>query len=456
MEDINQIYTKQRSYFNTQATKSIDFRLNALRRLKDAIKMYESEINNALRADLNKSEFDTFATEIGIVLEEISFVSKRLKKWAKPHKVTTALTHFGTKGMQYPEPFGSVLIIAPWNYPFQLAISPLIGAIAAGNCVVIKPSELSPVTSAVLSRLLKSIFDFEYVTVIEGGVEESQVLLKQTFDYIFFTGSVGVGKIVMKAAAKNLTPVTLELGGKSPCIIHEDADLKLAAKRIAWGKFLNAGQTCIAPDYLYIHEKVFDTFVQYLKSSIQDLYHKNALDNADYVRIVSQRHFERLVGFLSDGQIIEGGKYDTESLKIQPTLLDQVTWDDEVMQDEIFGPILPLFRYNNISEVIHMVQSKPHPLALYLFSTSSTIIDKVINETEFGGGAINDAIYHIATPYLPFGGKGSSGMGAYHGKASFDTFTHYKSVLKQTNYLDIPFRYPNNKYGLKILKMLFK
>lgn len=456
MMDNKLIFDKQKEYFNSQATRSVDFRLKALYLLKSAIKEQQQQIVAALRADLNKSEFDAFSTEIGILLEEISFVTKRLQKWAKPYKVKTALTHFGTKGYRYPEPYGSVLIIAPWNYPFQLAISPLIGAIAAGNCAVIKPSELTPKTSAVIASIITSIFSADYVAVVEGAIQTSTSLLALPFDYIFFTGSVGVGKVVMEAAAKHLTPLTLELGGKSPCIVHSDSDLRLAAKRIAWGKFLNAGQTCIAPDYVYVHQSVQDAFVSYLKEAIYALYTDNAITNMDFVRIVSKRYFDRLIGFLDDGDIIEGGKYDADKLIIQPTLLTNVTWQDSVMEDEIFGPILPIFSYSSIDDVIHVVQSKPHPLALYLFATDNKIINKVIGEVEFGGGCVNDVIYHIATPYLPFGGKGSSGIGSYHGKASFDTFTHYKSVLKQTNYLDIPFRYPNNKFGLKILKILFK
>lgn len=456
METTSLILNKQRKYFNTQATKSLSFRLEALQKLKQAIKLSEQEIVDALKADLNKSEFDAFSTEIGIVLEEISFVSKRLKKWMRPRKVTTALTHFGTVGKQYPEPYGSVLIIAPWNYPFQLAISPLIGAIAAGNCAVIKPSELSPNTSRVLAKLIGNIFPSEYVDVKEGAVEVSQTLLAQPFDYIFFTGSVAVGKVVMAAAAQHLTPVTLELGGKSPCIVHEDASLALAAKRIAWGKFLNAGQTCIAPDYIYVHQNVYSKFVELLRAAIHELYHENALQNPNYVKVISKRHFDRLIGFLDDGDVIEGGGYDADKLCIQPTLLANIDWSHEVMQDEIFGPILPIMTYTRVEEVIHNVQDHAHPLALYLFSESQKVIDRIIGEVEFGGGCVNDTIYHIATPYLPFGGKGSSGIGSYHGKASFDTFTHYKSVLRQNNLFDIPFRYPNFKNGLKILKWLFR
>lgn len=450
------IFAAQKKYFNTQATKSLAFRLEALSKLKKAIKEKEGEIEKALYKDLNKSTFDTFSTEIGIVLEEISFFTNRLKKWTKRRRVKTAMTHIGTKAYQYPEPYGVVLIIAPWNYPFQLAISPLIGAIAAGNCAVIKPSELTPSTSAVLKELIASIFTPEYITVVEGGVEASTSLLEQPFDYIFFTGSVTVGKVVMAAAAKNLTPVTLELGGKSPCIVHHDADLALAAKRIAWGKFLNAGQTCIAPDYLYVHESIFSEFVNLLKEAVHTLYSANALTNPDYVRIVSGKHFERLIQFLDDGDIVEGGGFDASTLKIQPTILTNVDWSHPIMEEEIFGPLLPMLPYQEIDNVITVLQHKMHPLALYLFSTDRKTVDKVIEAVEFGGGCINDTIYHVATPFLPFGGKGHSGMGAYHGKASFDTFTHYKSVLQQTNCLDIPFRYPNNKYGLQLLKMLFR
>lgn len=456
MKDFKWLLSDQRLFFNSQKTKSIHFRINALKLLKDVIKSHELEIFVALKADLNKNELDTFSTEIGILYEEISFTLKNIKKWTKAAKVKTALTHFGTSGRQCPEPYGSVLIIAPWNYPFQLAISPLIGAIAAGNCAVIKPSELTPNTSAIIQKVISSIFQPNFVAVVEGSVEESTALLALPFDYIFFTGSVSVGKVVMEAAAKHLTPVTLELGGKSPCIVHEDANLDLAAKRIAWGKFLNAGQTCIAPDYIYVHEAVYAVFFEKLKLAITDLYSDSVLENKNFVRIVSKRHFDRLVGFIDKSKIAYGGRFDQSSLIIEPTLLEGSTWEDAIMQEEIFGPILPIFSYSSMEEIINTVQSKPHPLAFYLFSSSTKIINQVVQEVEFGGGCINDTLYHIVTPYLPFGGKGSSGMGAYHGKASFDTFTHYKSVLRQTNKFDFPFRYPNFKNGLKVLKMLFK
>jgi len=453
---IADIYLKQKTYFNTQVTKSYEFRLAALLKLKEEIKSKQGDITAALHTDLNKSEFEVLSTEIGVVLAEISFVTKRLKKWMRVHKKPTAWTHIGTSAKQYPEPYGSVLIIAPWNYPFQLAILPLIGALAAGNCVVIKPSELTPRTSRIIKDIIFKIFDPAYVTVVEGGVEASTVLLEQPFNYIFFTGSVAVGKVVMRAAAKHLTPITLELGGKSPCIVHHDADLKLAAKRIAWGKFLNAGQTCIAPDYLYVQQDVYAVFINYLKEAIHELYTVDARENPDYVRIVSRRHFDRLIGFLEQGEVIEGGNVAVDRLVIQPTLVQGIDWSSAIMQEEIFGPILPILPYQSLEEVITILQDKMHPLALYFFSNDRYSINKVLKTVEFGGGCINDTVYHAATSYLPFGGKGHSGMGAYHGKASFDTFTHYKSVLHQTTCLDIPFRYPNMKYGLKILKMLFR
>lgn len=456
MVDVKEIVVKQKNYFDSQVTKELRFRLDALDKLYKVIKSHESEIFNALKKDLNKSEFDTFSTEIGILLEEISFMSKRLKKWIKPKKVKTALTHIGTKGYQYPEPYGTVLIIAPWNYPFQLAISPLIGAIAAGNCAVIKPSELTPNTSALIAKIISLIYPPEYITVVEGAVEVSEALLEEQFDYIFFTGSVAVGKVVMYAAAKHLTPVTLELGGKSPCIVHSDAKLELAAKRIVWGKFLNAGQTCIAPDYIYVHESIKEEFIGDLKMSIADLYSENPLSNPNYTRIVSEKHFARLKDFISDGNIVHGGKIDANKLLIEPTILDRITWTDAVMEDEIFGPILPVLSYSNLEECIKEIEKRPNPLALYLFSNDKAIQDKVIRHISFGGGCINDTVYHVASAYLPFGGKGSSGMGAYHGKATFDTFTHYKSILKQTQLFDIAARYPNSKYGMKLLKMLFK
>ncbi|WP_134684918.1 aldehyde dehydrogenase [Brevibacillus migulae] len=456
MENYRSLVEKQKQYFRTGATKDIAYRLNALQTLRDGIKNHEQKFIDALKADLNKSEFEAYSTEIGIVLEEIRFTLKHLRKWAKPQKVKTPLTHIGSTGYIYPEPYGTALIISPWNYPFQLAIAPLIGAIAAGNCSILKPSELTPKTSAVLGELIHALFPEEYITVVQGGVETSQALLQEKTDTIFFTGSVPVGKIVMEAASKNLIPVTLELGGKSPCIVHEDANIKLAAKRIAWGKFLNAGQTCIAPDYLYLHQSIREKFLTHLHESIKELYGERPLTNPNYTRIVSERHFDRLASFLTNGVIRIGGNTNKDGLAIEPTVLTRITWDDPVMQDEIFGPILPVLEYSQLSEVIEGIRNHPNPLALYVFTESDATAQEVLQSISFGGGCVNDTVYHVASPYLPFGGVGSSGVGAYHGKGSFDTFSHHKSVLKQTTLFDIPFRYPNMKNGLKKLKYFLK
>lgn len=456
MENYSSLVTKQKSFFRSGKTKDISFRIEALQKLRIAIQNHEDDLLKALKIDLNKSEFEAYTTEIGILLSEISFILSNLKSWVKPEKVKTPMTHVGTTGYINSEPYGVTLIIAPWNYPFQLAIAPLIGAIAAGNCAIIKPSELTPKTSGVLAKLIQETFEEEYISAILGGVETSTALLNESLDYIFFTGSVSVGKIIMEAAAKHLTPVTLELGGKSPTIVHEDAKLKLAAKRIAWGKFINAGQTCVAPDYVYVHQSIKTEFLNELKKAIHELYGDIPLQNEDYTHIVSEKHFNRLQSFLNNGSIYTGGKTKSEGLIIEPTVLTDITWEDPVMQDEIFGPILPILNYSNLSEVIEGIQHHPKPLALYIFSEDMNIQQKVLNSVSFGGGCINDTVYHLSSPYLPFGGVGPSGSGAYHGKASFDTFSHKKSILKQTTLFDIPFRYPNVKNGLKKIKMFLK
>lgn len=442
----------QRKFFQSGKTKDISFRIEALETLRKAVKDHEEELMKSLNVDLNKTQFDAYATEIGFVLHEIRFVLKHLKSWAKPRKVKTPMTHLGSTSMIYPMPYGVALVIAPWNYPFQLAVAPLIGAIAAGNCAILKPSELTPSTSAVLAKLISEVFPEEYISVVEGDVEASQALLNERFDYIFFTGSVPVGKIIMESASRNLTPVTLELGGKSPCIIDQDANIKLAAKRVAWGKYMNAGQTCVAPDYLYVHQSVKELFLVELKTAIKELF--DDMDN--FTRIVSEKHFNRLQQFLQSGTIYTGGITNKASLLIEPTVLTNVSWNDAVMEDEIFGPILPVLEYSELDLVIEKIQSKPNPLALYVFSENEQVQQKVIRELSFGGGCINDTVYHITSPYLPFGGVGSSGVGAYHGKGSFDTFSHEKSVLKQTTKFDLPFRYPNVKDGLKKIKMFLK
>lgn len=456
MKNYHNLVRKQKMFFRTGKTKNISYRLDALHRLRTGIKRYEHKLLEALKVDLNKSEYEAYTCEIGYVLEEIRFTSKHLQSWAKPKKVKTPITHIGSKSYIYSEPYGVALIISPWNYPFQLAIAPLIGAIAAGNCAVIKPSELTPRTSQVLEQLITDIFPEEYIAVVQGGVETSQALLREKYNTIFFTGSVSVGKIVMEAAAKHLTPVTLELGGKSPCIVHKDAHIKHAAKRIAWGKFLNAGQTCVAPDYVYVHHKIKDRFIGELKRAIKELYGEYPLSNPNYTHIVSERHFNRLTTFLKDGKVIIGGKTDNDKLVIEPTVLTDITWDDSVMEDEIFGPILPILDYSNLSDIIKEINNYTKPLALYLFTEDPEVTQKILKHISFGGGCINDTIYHLVSPYLPFGGVGNSGMGAYHGKGSFDTFSHKKSILKQTTSFDIPLRYPDAKNGLKFIKYFMK
>ncbi|WHY73058.1 aldehyde dehydrogenase [Fictibacillus enclensis] len=453
---IQQILQNQRTYFATQETKLLPFRMEQLKKLKAGIKKREQEVIDALALDLGKSELESYSTEIGILYEEINFTIKHLKGWAKPKKVKTALTHVGSKGSIIPEPYGTVLIMAPWNYPFQLALSPLVGAIAAGNTAIIKPSELTPNVSALLSTLLQELYPPSYVAVIGGGVQTSQALLEERFDYIFFTGSAAVGKVVMEAASRHLTPVTLELGGKSPVIVHEDANIPLAAKRIAFGKFMNAGQTCIAPDYLLVHSKIKTSLIEAMKEVIQAFYGPDPIQSPAYSKIVNERHYNRLSGYLKEGTVIYGGERNDSKQKIAPTLIDRVKLDSSVMTEEIFGPIFPVVEYTSLEEAIELIHSRPKPLALYLFTQNKNTADEVTSRISFGGGCINDTLMHIATPYLPFGGVGESGMGNYHGKASFDTFSHRKSVLKQTNRFDFSFRYPSANNGLQLVKKLLK
>ncbi|MDG0961182.1 aldehyde dehydrogenase, partial [Bacillus paranthracis] len=446
----------KKEYFYNGHTRSVEVRKNNLKKLYEGVQRFEQEIFQALKLDLNKSVHESFTTEVGYVLKEISFQLKHISSWSKPKRVRTALTHFGSKGKVVPEPYGVTLIIAPWNYPFQLAIAPLVGALAAGNTIVLKPSELTPNVSKVITRMLEELFQEELVAVVEGGVEESTALLKEPFDYIFFTGSVGVGKVVMEAAAKQLTPLTLELGGKSPCIVHKDAKIDVTARRIVWGKFLNAGQTCVAPDYMYVHASVKEQLIEALRHEIEKQYGKEPLHNDNYVRIVSERHFERLCTFLKDGKTVIGGNYKKETLHIEPTVLTNVTWESAVMEDEIFGPILPIIEYDNIEDVIDTIQQHPKPLALYVFSEDKGVQKKVTSNISYGGGCINDVVYHLATPYLPFGGVGSSGLGSYHGEESFRTFSHYKSILAQSTAFDMKIRYSSTKSALKFIRKLLK
>ena len=410
--------------------------------LKKVILKYESEITQALRSDLGKSAFETYATEIGFILEEINYTLKNLSSWAKVKKVKTPLTLFPGKSFIHPEPYGVVLLISPWNYPFQLCLSPFIGAIASGNRVVLKPSEFALETSSIIKKIISEVFKEDEVVIVEGGLEETQTLLKQKFDYIFFTGSTAVGKVIMKAAAENLTPVTLELGGKSPCLIEESANIDIAAKRVAWGKFLNAGQTCVAPDFVLIPTKLQDQFIERLNYYITTFYGLDVKGSHDYPRIVNHRHFDRLEQLLIPDKIAVRGQLNREENFIGPTVMKNVDWSDKVMQDEIFGPILPIIPYEDLQEAIKQILNLPKPLAFYLFSEDAEKQNQIISIIPFGGGCINDTVIHLANPNLPFGGVGTSGIGSYHGKKSFDTFTHYKSLYQQGSLVDIPLRYP--------------
>ncbi|MCB5560439.1 aldehyde dehydrogenase [Anaerosalibacter bizertensis] len=445
---------KQKEFFKSGKTKDIKFRIENLNKLKKSIEKNEQCIMEALKKDLGKSNFESYSTELGIVLSEISFITKHLKKWAKPKKVKTPITNFKSSSYIYPEPYGNTLILSPWNYPFQLSIVPLIGSIAAGNTVILKPSSTSYYTSKIIEEIINENFDTGYIHVITG--ERGKKLLDENFDYIFYTGSVPVGKIVMEKASKYLTPVTLELGGKSPCIVDGKANLNLSAKRIVWGKFLNSGQTCVAPDYMFIHKNVKNEMINNIIYYIKTFYGENPLYSEEYTKIINEKQFNRLIKLLDNNKIIYGGDYDKDSLYISPTLMNNVNWDDPIMGEEIFGPILPILEYEELNEVIDIVNSHPKPLALYFFSNDKENAEKIINGISFGGGCINDTIMHLSSPYLPFGGVGTSGMGSYHGKKSFDTFTHYKSILEKSNIIDPNFRYPPYGNKLNIVKKFLK
>lgn len=451
-----ELLEKQQTYFRSGATRSLSFRVHQLETLKKILIEHEEELMSALYQDFKKPELEAYATEIGILHDEISFAIKKLRKWVKPKRVSGTLINFPSYNYTVAEPYGSVLIIAPWNYPVQLALLPMVGAIAAGNTVVIKPSELSPNTSSVLKKIMEAWFKEEYVAVVEGGVEVNQDLLNQNFDYIFFTGSTRVGKIVMEAASKHLTPVTLELGGKSPCIVDGTARIQTAAKRIVWGKYINAGQTCVAPDYVLVHSSIKNDLLQELKKSISEFYGVNPKLSPDYARIINQDHFKRLCSYLKDGDVYSGGRHDEEEFYIEPTILTNIKSNAKVMEEEIFGPILPVIEFKSISDAIHKVNSNPKPLALYLFTENKTTERLVLKECSFGGGAVNDVVAHLGNRHLPFGGVGNSGMGVYHGRSSFDTFSHTKSIMRKPTWLDVPFRYAPYKGKLKWIRKILK
>lgn len=453
---IQTIIDNQKAFFLKGETKSLSYRKEKLLHLKAELIKNEQLIIDALYADFKKPKFESVLSETEIVLSELNLTLKKLKSWSKPKRVFPSLLNFPSTDKIYYEPYGRILVIAPWNYPFQLAILPVIGAIAAGNTVVLKPSELTPNTSKIVETILKTVFKEEYVAVVQGDAKVSQELLAQQWDYIFFTGSVAVGKIVAKAAAQFLTPTTLELGGKSPCIIDETANLKLAAKRIVWGKFLNAGQTCIAPDYILIHHAIKEKFIKYLDKEIEAAYSKNPEKSEDYARIINVKNFTRLANMLNNETIAIGGETNENELFISPTIIDEPSLDSAVMQDEIFGPILPILSYKNEEDINHIISNYNKPLSLYVFSTNHDFSQKMITNYSFGGGVINDTVIHIANPRLPFGGVGNSGIGAYHGKHSFYTFSHKKSVVKKGNWLDIPIRYAPYNGKMKLIKFFFK
>ncbi|ARS35609.1 aldehyde dehydrogenase [Pontibacter actiniarum] len=452
---IRDLVQKQRTFFSSGKTLDISFRKERLRQLQQVIRQHEQELFDAMFADFHKPELESYATEVGFVELELKQTLQHLHKWARPRRVKESFINFPSRSYIHTEPYGVSLIIGPWNYPFQLLLNPLIGSMAAGNCAVVKPSELTPTTSAVVAKMIRNNFEEEYLAVVEGGVPSTQHLLSQRFDYIFFTGSTQVGKIVMQAAAEHLTPLTLELGGKSPAIVAEDADLELAARRITWGKFLNAGQTCVAPDYLLVQEQVKEELIQRINQCIGEFYGSDPMQSHDYARIVNDRHFHRLSGFLKDGLVRSGGQTDAPSRYIAPTVLDQVTWQHPVMQEEIFGPILPVITVENMQEAIRVVNAHEKPLALYFFSSNKEQQQHLLKYTHFGGGCINDTISHLINPNLPFGGVGGSGMGSYHGQNSFDVFSHQKSVLHRGTWLDLPLRYPPYQNRLPMLRKLF-
>lgn len=453
---IKAIVNSQKEFFKTGKTKNIDYRKQLLKQLQAELIKQENHITKALYDDFKKPEFESVISETAIVLQDLKRTIKNIDKWAKPKRVFPSLLNFPSSDYLYSEPYGTVLIIAPWNYPYQLALAPLIGAVAAGNTVVLKPSELTPNTSALLSKIIKTIFPPEFVNIIEGGIETSTQLLNQVWDYIFFTGSVGVGKIVAKAAAPNLTPITLELGGKNPCIIDKTANIKLAAKRIVWGKFINAGQTCIAPDYILIDSTIKEKFYKILEDEIILAYTKNPQQSADFARIINEKNFNRLAEMLVNENCVIGGETNAEDLYISPIIIDEPRLDSKVMEDEIFGPILPVISFKNLDDIDSIIYKYSKPLSLYVFSRNSKQAKQLIKQFSFGGGCINDTVIHFANHRLPFGGVGNSGIGAYHGKYTFDIFSHKKGIVKKGNWLDIPLRYAPYKGKLKQLKSLLK
>ena len=454
---LNKILEEQRKFFASGATLDVELRISKLKLLKDTIKQYESEIAVALKQDLGKSEFESFMCEIGLVYDELSYMIRNTRKLAAEKTVHTPLVNFASRSYTKPTPYGNTLIISPWNYPFLLTMDPLIDAIAAGNTAMIKPSKNSMATTLIMGKIIRACFKEEYVYLVDKDIDSARGLIKEKFDFIFFTGSSNIGKEVLRCAAEHLTPAVLELGGKSPCIVDQSADLKLAARRIVFGKFLNCGQTCVAPDYVLCHKSIAAELQKQLCAQTQKQYGKRPFENKNYGKIISEKHFDRLSGLIEPEKVIFGGQTNKETLQIAPTIMANVTWQDKIMQEEIFGPIMPILTFENIEEVIDLLNAKPKPLALYLFSNDKQTVKQVTSRVRYGGGCVNDTIVHLATTEMPFGGVGESGMGEYHGEQGFKTFSHTKSIVNKKNWIDFPVRYsPSRKIYLKLLKFLLK
>lgn len=457
MKNIDSILESQKNFFQSGATLPVEFRAAMLKKLYYAIEKYKDDISEALKKDLGKSEIEGYMCEIGLVKSEITYMLRHLKKFAAKHLVKTPLAQFASVSYKKASPYGNVLIMSPWNYPFLLTLEPLVDAIAAGNTAVIKPSAYLPATSDIIEKIIGETFPEKFAAVITGGRKENSVLLEKKFDLIFFTGSTEVGKTVLRSAAENLTPAILELGGKSPCIVDSSAKIKLAAKRIAFGKFLNCGQTCVAPDYILCEKSIKDELVSELKKEIRAQFGEKPLENPDYGKIISEKHFERVLKLIDSEKTVLGGSFDRKTLRIEPTVIDNVTWEDPVMQEEIFGPVLPILTYEHRDEIYSVLKDRPKPLACYIFSENRARIEELSSRLSFGGGCINDVVIHLATSEMGFGGVGESGMGSYHGKDGFDAFSHYKSIVDKKTWLDIPMRYqPYSEKTKKLIKFFLK
>ena len=457
-QEIAALLEKQRSFYKSGVTISVKFRIEQLKKLYSAVKKYQTEINDALKADLGKSHFEGFMCESGLVLSEISYMIRHTKKFARRKTVCTPLPQFASHSFKQPVPYGNTLIMSPWNYPFLLTIDPLANAIAAGNTAILKPSAYSPATSKIVEKIIGECFSPEYVAVVTGGRAENAALLEQKFDFVFFTGSQAVGKEVLRHTAEHLTPAVLELGGKSPCIVDSDANIRLAAKRIVFGKYLNCGQTCVAPDYILCERSVKDAFVAEVKKQIQKQYGDDPLKNENYGKIINDKHFARLCGLIDQSKVVVGGNSDPATCRIAPTVMDNVSYDDAVMGEEIFGPIMPIIAFDDFDTVVDELKDKDKPLALYLFTSDKKHIRRVTTELSYGGGCINDVVIHLATSEMGFGGVGESGMGSYHGKTGFDAFSHYKSIVDKKTWIDLPMRYQPYKSKLyeKLLHMFLR